>query len=116
MTFADESLMYTEQDDKDNADAVYQVSISANRKLYEQLRRSDPEVCPALRELMKEDIAAEIQAATKAAAETATQVGRNEGFTLAIIGLVKDGLLPIETGADRMHITVDEMKKLVLQN
>ena len=100
MTFADESLMYTEQDDKDNADAVYQVSISANRKLYEQLRRSDPEVCPALRELMKEDM----------------QKATDEGFARAIIGLVKDGLLTVEAGADRLNISIDEMKKLAAQN
>ena len=61
-------------------------------------------MCPALRELMREDM------------QKANQEGRDEGFARAIVGLVKDGLLPIETGADRMHISFDEMKKLVAQN
>ena len=102
-TFVDESLKYTDQDDKDNADAVYQVSVSANQELYDRLRRSDPEVCTALRELMKDEIQAEVQQ------------GKAEGFLNAIIGLVKDGVITSETGAERLHITVEEMNALVAQ-
>ena len=39
-----------------NVDAVYQVSVSANREVYENLRKEDQTVCDALRDLMKEDI------------------------------------------------------------
>ena len=102
--FVDESVRYTEQDDRDNADAVYQVSVSANRALYEGLKRSDPEMCTALRELFKDELEAELNKATKEA--------ENAGFARAIIGLVRDGTLTPEAGAQRMHISLDEMKKL----
>jgi len=50
----------TSQGDRDNIDAVLQVSIAANKGLYEQIRR-DSVMCQALRELMKEEIAEERQ-------------------------------------------------------
>lgn len=106
--FVDESMKYTEQDDRDNADAVYQVSVSANRKLYEGLKRSDPEMCTALRELFKDELEAELKKATKEA--------ENVGFARAIIGLVRDGALTPEAGAERMRISVDEMKKLAARD
>lgn len=109
--FIEESLNYTEKDDKANADAVFQVSVSANRELYELLKRSDPEMCTALRELMREEIRDEIQQAEQAA----SQRGKDEGFASAIISLVKDGVLSLDIGAERLHITIDEMKRLVAQ-
>ena len=45
---------YTEQGDRENADAVLQVSVSVNKELYERIR-SDEAMCQALRELMKDD-------------------------------------------------------------
>ncbi len=51
----------TSQGDRDNIDAVPQVSIAANQELYEQIRR-DSVMCQALRELMKEEIAEEMMA------------------------------------------------------
>ena len=45
----------TEPGDKNNADAVFEVSATANRALYDELRR-DPYMCNALREIMKEEM------------------------------------------------------------
>ena len=45
----------TELGDKNNADAVFEVSATANRALYDELRR-DPYMCNALREIMKEEM------------------------------------------------------------
>ena len=45
----------TEPGDRNNIDAVLQVSVSANREIYEAIRRCDKIMCDALRELMKED-------------------------------------------------------------
>ena len=42
--------------DKQNADAVLQVSVSANRKMYDQIRRGDFDMCEALRELFKDEL------------------------------------------------------------
>ena len=45
---------YTKQGDKNNADAVLQVSVMANKKLYQAIRR-DFGMCEALKELMKDE-------------------------------------------------------------
>ncbi|MBQ9279220.1 MAG: hypothetical protein IJ224_11380 [Lachnospiraceae bacterium] len=44
----------TDKDDKINADAILQVSVSANQKLYDKIR-GDGVMCEALRELMKDE-------------------------------------------------------------
>ena len=41
--------------DRNNVDAVLQASVSANKEVYEAIRRRDKVMCEALRELMKED-------------------------------------------------------------
>ncbi|MCI9621708.1 MAG: hypothetical protein HFG85_17695 [Dorea sp.] len=45
----------SEPGDRNNVDAVLQVSVSANKEIYEAIRRCDKVMCEALRELMKED-------------------------------------------------------------
>ena len=122
--FVGETLKYTERDDRDNADAVYQVSVSANRELYDRLKRSDPEVCTALKELMKEEMQEEIlkaeqrgeQIGEQRGEQIGEQKGANKGFARAIIGLVRDRIITAETGAERLHITVDEMNVLAAEN
>ena len=47
---------FTEPIDKQNADAVMNVSINANREVYDKIRKENPFMCQALRELMKEEI------------------------------------------------------------
>jgi CRISPR/Cas system CSM-associated protein Csm2 small subunit len=53
---------------RDNIDAVLQASVAANFELYEEVRR-DSVMCEAMRELMKDEIAEEINNA-----ETDTQI------------------------------------------
>ena len=59
----------TEPGDKNNADAVFEVSATANRALYDELRR-DPYMCNALREIMKEEMEEE--------KEKGKEIGRNQ--------------------------------------
>lgn len=47
---------FTEPGEKRNADAVLQVSISANQEKYDQIRRSDSAMCDALKELFKDEL------------------------------------------------------------
>lgn len=54
-TFIERAARLTEPGDRNNADAVLQVSVSANPELYRALRRGDDKMCDALRELMKDD-------------------------------------------------------------
>ncbi len=70
--FIAESMRLTAPGDRNNIDAILQVSASANRALYEEVRR-DSNMCEALKELMKDEIEKERQEAAKAAAKIATQ-------------------------------------------
>lgn len=56
--FLEEAKLAKESGDLQNIDAVLRVSLSANKKLYEELRRND-KMCQALKELMKDEIAEE---------------------------------------------------------
>lgn len=53
--FVEEAVLISEPGDRNNVDAVLQVSVSANKEIYEAIRRCDKVMCEALRELMKED-------------------------------------------------------------
>mgnify|MGYP006968303720 CR=1 FL=1 len=70
-SFLEEVSGYTKQGDKNNADAVLQVSVMANKKLYEAIRR-DLGMCEALKELMKDEIdkEADLRAEKKIQLET----------------------------------------------
>ena len=88
-----------------NVDAVYQVSVSANREVYENLRKEDQAVCDALRDLMKEDF---------------LRV-ENEGLAKGITGAVeimredgKDGRAIIERLMSKYDLTQEEAEKYVL--
>lgn len=62
---------FTEPGDRQNADAVLQLSVSANRSVYEEIKRRDPVMCEALRDLMKEEIENEVQEKSQKAVDTA---------------------------------------------
>ena len=53
--FIREAVQMSEPGDRNNVDAVLQVSVSANKEIYEAIRRCDKVMCDALKELMKED-------------------------------------------------------------
>ncbi len=54
--FVEEAAQMSGPGDRNNVDAVLQVSVSANKEIYEAIRRCDKVMCEALRELMKEDL------------------------------------------------------------
>ena len=54
--FVEKATQMSEPGDRNNVDAVLQVSVSANKEIYEAIRRCDKVMCEALRELMKEDL------------------------------------------------------------
>ena len=61
------------KENKNNTDAVFEVSASANKALYEEMRR-DPYMCNALREIMKEEMEEE----KKIGREIGKEIGRNQ--------------------------------------
>ena len=54
-TFLQNSVKTSEPWEREDIDAVLQASVSANKELYEEIRR-DSGMCQALRELMKDEI------------------------------------------------------------
>ena len=60
---------FTEPGDRQNADAVLQVSVSANKKIYDQVRRNNVIMCEALKELFKDEL------------EEAHEKGRSAGLS-----------------------------------
>ena len=54
-TFKNIALKNREEAYQKSVDAVFQASISANRETYARLRKEDPDMYEALRDLMKDD-------------------------------------------------------------
>lgn len=63
--FVEEAQNFTSQGERANVDAVLQVSVSANYKLYDEMKRRYPEMCEAIRRLMREEIEDEMQKARR---------------------------------------------------
>ena len=88
-----------------NVDAVYQVSVSANREVYENLRKEDQAVCDALRDLMKEDfLRVENEGLAKGIAG-AVEIMREDG---------KDDRAIVERLMSKYDLTQEEAEKYVL--
>ena len=79
-TFVRDVESYIGKSEKMDADAVLQVSMSANYALYEKVRRENT-MCEALRRLMKDEIEETLDKATKEAREIALEQGREKGLT-----------------------------------
>ena len=47
---------FTEPGDRQNADAVLQVNVSANKEIFDQVRKDNIIMCEALRELFKDEL------------------------------------------------------------
>ncbi len=75
-----EAQLAKDKDDLQNIDAVLQVSVSANKGLYEEIGKEDA-MCQALRELMSDEIEKEF--------EKGRNEGRNEGRKDAIVDNIK---------------------------
>lgn len=63
--FVEEAQKLTGQWERENVDAVLQVSVSANYKVYEEIKRRYPRMCEAMRRLMQDEIAEEVREAQR---------------------------------------------------
>ena len=77
--FLAETERLKEPGDRNNADAVLQVSIAANEALYQKIRR-DRDMCEALRELMKDEIAETVSEAVAEAVSEAVAEERKRAL------------------------------------
>ena len=69
--FLAEALSEPEKDDRENVDAILQVSVSANMELFERMRRDD-KMCQALKELLKDEIVRDVAEGERKGAITGT--------------------------------------------
>ena len=133
--FTELGSAFTEPGDKEKADAVLQVSVAANRKNYDKVRRTS-DMCEALRELMKEKIEEELKKSRDKAIQEGLAQGLEQGIEQGIeqglqqgieqgieqgrinqlIDLVMQNLLPIETAAQCAKMTLDEFKVAMDKN
>lgn len=129
--FTELASAFTEPGDKEKADAVLQVSVAANRKNYDKVRRTS-DMCEALRELMKEEIEEELKKSRDKAIqeglaqglaqgleqglEQGIEQGIEQGRINQLIDLVMQNLLPIETAAQCAKMTLDEFKVAMDKN
>ena len=70
--FIEAAKRQTDPGDRNNIEAVLQVSIAANQGLYDEIRRNSV-MCDALRELMREEIEEEKRNAVDSAVQSAVQ-------------------------------------------
>ena len=60
------------------ADSVLQVALSANRKTFDELKKEDPVMCDALKELMRPEMEEEVNKAVNKAVNIAVDKAVNQ--------------------------------------
>ena len=98
-TFLQNSVKTSEPWEREDIDAVLQASVSANKELYEEIRR-DSGMCQALRELMKDEIDKEIEGA------------ENRREASLVMNMYNNGITPEEIST-MTNINLDRVKKIV---
>lgn len=92
-------------------DAILQVSVTANKELYEQIYKEETEMCQALREIMAADLKkAEIRGEARGEAR-GRALGEAIGIYNTLAGLVKDQLITIAEAARRAGVTEEEFRQ-----
>lgn len=119
--------LLTEKDEKEYADSVLQVSVKANRAVFEKVKEDGETMCEALLELMEPEInqikikvkeEAWIEGLTegrevgrKEGRKEGREEGRKEGEIHMCLSLVKDNLLSISEAAKRLNWTEEEVRQ-----
>ena len=105
--FIEMASSFTEPIDKQNADSVMNVSINANREVYDKIRKENPFMCQALRELMKDEIQEEIQ--------TAEQKAVDETLVTSIKNLMKKLGLDAKAAMETLGISAaDQLRYMTM--
>ena len=103
-TFLKDAEGYIGKSEKSDADAVLQVSMSANYELYEKVRR-DNTMCEALRRLMKDEIEEALDAAKQeGSAEGHIQAQRETSMALAKMGMAVENIATaVNASIEQVH-------------
>lgn len=110
--FLKESQNRTSQGERHNIDAVLQASMSANQKVYEEIRRNNG-MCKAMEELMKDIIDERVNEGKR----EAHKEGIKEGITTSRIEDIKSIMaslkLSVEQAMDALNIPPDQRAVLL---
>ena len=104
--FLQETQNLKEPGDRANAEAVLRISIAANRRLYEEIRR-EAGVYDALRDLMKEEIDEEKRKARQEGLQEGRQKGQ-QALIMAIQNLMVNMKLSADQAMAAMSIPMEE--------
>lgn len=118
-TFLSKVQYLTEPGDRNNVNAILQVSILANSGLYQGIRREYRMSCDALRELMKDDIAEEVAKAVEEervralaeGQEIGVEKGEDNAFLSSIMNLMDTMKLTAEQAMDAIKIPAADRGK-----
>ena len=109
--FLQNAVKSNEQWERESIDAVLQVSVSANRELYEQIRE-ETGMCQALRELMKD----EFEDAEKKAEKRGERRGEKNGGirkeAIIVKNMYNNGITPEEIST-MTNINLVRVKNIV---
>jgi len=110
--FLEEANKRSSQGEKNNVDAVLQVSIRANDAVYEDVwKERDVVMCEALRELMKDEIEVWINEANAKGEAEGRAEGRAEGIIDVAKSMLSDGM-SIEIVSKYTGLTEEEIGDL----
>ena len=93
--------------EKNLADIVLQVIVNSNMEKVREWKGSEQTMCEALRVLMKEELKEERVAGLR----EGRLEGQREGQIRAYASLVQDGIIPVEIGAEKAGMSVDDFTK-----
>ena len=97
--------------EKNLADIVLQVIVNGNMEKVREWKGSEQTMCEALRVLMKEELKEERVAGLREGRLEGQREGQREGQIRAYASLVQDGIIPVEIGAEKAGMSVDDFTK-----
>ena len=97
--------------EKDLADVVLQVIVNSNMEKVQKWKGSEGIMCEALRVLMADELNEErVEGQREGRVE-----GQREGQIRAYASLVQDGIITVETGAEKTGMSVGDFTKEMKQ-
>ena len=113
--FLKEAQQETEQGGKALVDAILQVSVSANRELYERIRRDDG-MCQALRELMKDEIQEDMERSWSDGWSDGQQKGQRANAHDTALRMLSTGRYSMDEIAFISGISQEEIQALTVND
>ena len=97
--------------EKNLADVVLQVIVNSNMEKVQKWKGSERIMCEALRVLMADELNEERMEGQREGRIEGQREGQREGQVRAYASLVQDGIIPVETGAEKAGMSVDDFTK-----